>query len=68
MGLVEFFILVFVCCLLAWGLCWLLAHFAPGTPPFVPFVVWAVACIIIVVALLRALGLYGIDPQIPRLR
>ena len=68
MGLIEFFVLVIVCCFLAWVVCWALGKFAPGTPAFVPVVVWAVACLIIVVALIKALGLYGIDPQIPRLR
>jgi len=68
MGLIEFFIVVIVCCFFAWAACWLLAHFAPGTPAFVPMVIWAVALVIIVVTLAKALGLYGIDPQIPRLR
>lgn len=68
MGLIEFFIIVVVCCFLAWAACWLVSRFAPGAPPFVPMVIWAVAIIIIVVTLAKALGLYGIDPQIPRLR
>lgn len=68
MGLIEFFIVVIICCALAAVACWLLAKFVPGTPPFVPVVIWGVACLIILVTLAKALGLYGIDPQIPRLR
>jgi hypothetical protein len=68
MGIIEFFVVVAVCCVLAWAVCWVLGRFAPGTPPFVPVVIWAVAVLIIVVTLAKALGLYGIDPQIPRLR
>jgi len=68
MGLIEFFVVVLVCCFLAWAACWLLGKFAPGTPAFVPMVIWTVAVIIIVFTLVKALGLYGIDPQIPRLR
>ena len=37
-------------------------------PAFIPVVIWAVVVIIIVVTLARALGLLGMDPQIPRLR
>jgi hypothetical protein len=67
MSLIAFFVIVLICCVCAWGLCWLLAKL-PGTPAFVPIVVWAVACLIILVTLFQALGLYGIDPMIPRLR
>ena len=68
MGLIEFFIIVIVCCVLAWVACWALAKLAPTHPPFVDVVIWGVACLIILVTLAKALGLYGIDPQIPRLR
>jgi len=68
MGLVEFLVVVVICCFFAWLACWVLGRFAPGTPVFVPIVIWGVACLIILVTLAKALGLYGIDPQIPRLR
>jgi hypothetical protein len=68
MGLIEFFIVVIVCCVLAWAACWFIGWMAPGHPPFVDFLIWGVACLIILVTLMKALGLYGIDPQIPRLR
>ena len=68
MGLIEFFVVVIVCCFLAWAACWLVARFAFGAPAFVPMVIWAVACLIIIVTLIKALGLWGIDPQIPRLK
>jgi hypothetical protein len=66
MGLIEFFILVLVCCGLAWGASFIAGKL--GAPAFVPFVIWGVACLIIIVALVKALGLWGIDPQIPKLR
>jgi hypothetical protein len=68
MGIIEFFIIVFVCCVLAFLINWALAKFAPGTPAIVPMVVWGVAVLIILVTLARAMGLMGIDPQIPRIR
>lgn len=68
MGLIEFFVIVIVCCALAAVACWALSHFVPGTPAFVPVVIWGVACFIIVVTLFKALGLWGIDPQIPRIK
>ena len=66
MGLVEFFIIVLVCCGLAWAATWIAARL--GAPSFVPIVIWGVACLIILVTLMRALGLAGIDPKIPQLR
>jgi len=66
MGLIEFFIIVIVCCVLAWAATWAAKYFE--APAFVPIVIWAVACIVILVTLARALGIMGIDPQIPKLR
>lgn len=68
MGIFEFFIIVFVCCAAAWLLTWALAKYFPNTPAVVPAIVWGVAIVIIVATLARALGLLGINPQIPRLR
>jgi len=36
----------------------------PGVPAIVPRIIWAVAVLIIIVVLLRALGVFGHDPQI----
>jgi hypothetical protein len=66
MGLIEFFIIVLVCCGLAWAACWIAGKL--GAPVFVPYVIWGVACLIILVTLMRALGLAGIDPVIPKLK
>lgn len=68
MGLVEFFVLVLVVVILAALTVWAIGQFAPGTPAMIPKLIWALALLIIVVALLRAVGLFGLDPQIPRLR
>lgn len=68
MGLIEFLVIVVICCAFAAVACWVLAHYVPGTPAFVPAVIWGVAILIILVTLFRALGLWGIDPQIPRVR
>jgi len=71
MSLFHFFLIMFVCCAAAWGLCQLLSKFfsgPPGVPSFVYYLIWAVAIIIIVVTLAKALGLSDIDPQIPKLR
>ena len=67
MSLIAFFVIVLVCCVAAWGLCWALAKL-PGVPAFVPIIVWAVACLIILVTLAQALGLWGVNPMIPRVR
>jgi hypothetical protein len=69
MGLIEFFVLVIVCCFLAWLTCWILAlpRFQPHVPAIIPTVVWGVAVLIILVTLIKALGLWGINPQIPKL-
>jgi len=66
MGLIEFFVLVVLCCILAAVACWALKKFASDTPSFVYAVIWGVACLIIIVALVHALGLVGYDPKIPR--
>ena len=68
MGLLEFFVIVIICCAFAALACWVLGRYVPGTPAFVPMVIWGVAILIILVTLFRALGLWGMDPQIPRLR
>lgn len=68
MGLIEFFVLVVVVVVLAALATWAISQFAPGTPGIVTRIVWGVAVVIIVVTLLRAIGLFGVDPQIPRIR
>lgn len=73
MGVVEFFVLVFVVVLFAavaiWGTNSLVPKLTGAAPPaIVAYLIWAVAILIIIVAILRATGLIGTDPQIPRLR
>ncbi len=67
MGLVEFFLLCVVVVILAALTVWCINTFAPATPAVIIKAIWFVAALIIVVTLLKALGLFGVDPQIPRL-
>lgn len=66
MGVIEFFLLCILVCVLAAAAVWAIGYFAPGTPAIVPKIIWGVAIIIIVVALMRALGV--VDVPMPRLR
>jgi hypothetical protein len=68
MGIVEFFVLLLVVVIFAALTVWAIGKFAPGTPALVTNIVWGVAIVIIVVTLLRATGIIGMDPQIPRIR
>jgi hypothetical protein len=67
-GVIEFFLIVIACVVLAWLAVWALGFLAPGHPAMIDHIIWGVAVLIIVVTLARAMGLLGYDPQIPRLR
>ena len=66
MGLIEFIILCVVTLVIVWVGVWLLGMFAPGHPAIIDRLIWGVAVIIIVFALVRATGIMSHDPQIPR--
>jgi phosphate starvation-inducible membrane PsiE len=66
MGFLEFVIMVFITVAIAAVAVYLLGHFLPGHPPIVDTVIWGVAVLIIVVALLNATGILSHDPQIPK--
>jgi VIT1/CCC1 family predicted Fe2+/Mn2+ transporter len=68
MGLIEFFVYVIVVVLAAAAAQWVIATYAPGTPEIIKKSVWALAAVLVLVMLAHALGLWGYDPQIPRLR
>jgi hypothetical protein len=68
MGLIEFLILILIVMVLCAVATWAIRSFAPGTPPLITNLIWGVAILIVLVALLNATGLLGHDPQIPRLR
>ena len=68
MGLIEFAILAFVVVVIAWLCVWGMGVMAPGHPGTIDKIIWAVAILVIVMVLARALGLTSYDPQIPRLR
>ena len=66
MGLIEFIVMCLIVVVIAWIGTWVIGQI-PNCPPIIPKMIWIVAVIIIVVALLRAIGLLGHDPQIPKL-
>ncbi len=68
MGVLEFFFLVIVVVLGAALTVWVLGYFAPGHPAIVDKLVWGIAVVIIIYALVVATGLLARDPQIPRIR
>ena len=69
MGILDFFLLILICCVLAAGVVWALGYFlGDRVPAIVPKIVWGVAILIIVVALIQALGLMSWNPKIPSLR
>lgn len=68
MGIVEFFILCVVVVLLAALAVWAIGYFAPAHPPMIDKVIWGVAVFVILFALAQAVGLFGHDPMIPRIR
>lgn len=68
MGFLEFIILCFITLGIAWVGTWVLVYFYGGEKPAVVMackIIWAIAILIIVLALLRATGLMSHDPKIP---
>jgi membrane protein DedA with SNARE-associated domain len=69
MGVVDFFVLILITCALAAGVIWVLGYLlGEKVPAIVPKIIWGVAILIIVVALIQALGLMGWNPKSPSLR
>ena len=68
MGLMEFLILCIIVVCISMLAIYLLGALAPGHPPIIDKIIWIVAVVIIVMALVRAMGLMNYDPQIPRLK
>lgn len=68
MGVIEFFILCVVTVVLGALTVWAIGYFTTSHPAVIDKIIWGVVILIIVVALVQAVGLLGIDPQIPRLR
>jgi len=67
MGFIEFIVLCIIVLVIAWVGVLVLGKLVPGHPPIVDTLIWGVAILIIIVALLRAIGIMNHDPQIPRL-
>lgn len=68
MGVLEFFFLVIVVVLGAALTQWVIGYFAPAHPLIIDKILWGVAIVIIIFALVVATGLLSMDPQIPRIR
>lgn len=67
MGFVEFLIMAGITVGIAYVAILVLGLLAPGHPALVDQLIWGVAILIIVMALLKATGLTSHDPVIPRL-
>jgi hypothetical protein len=65
MGIIEFFILCFVVVLFAGLLTWGLGQLVPDHPALIDRVIWFVAVVVILFALIQATGILGHDPRIP---
>jgi hypothetical protein len=65
MTLISFFVLVVVVVLLGWLCTWVIGMLAPGHPGIIDNIIWVLCVLIIVVALLQALGVMHGGPVIP---
>ena len=63
MGIIEFII---IACIIGF-IVYLVQQYAPIPPQFKTMILWA-GVIVVLVILLRALGIFGTDWQIPRVR
>jgi hypothetical protein len=67
-GILEFLVFAVIVVLLAYFAIWVLGKLAPGHPVIVDNILWVVAVGLIVLRLVEAMGLLGMDPKIPRVR
>jgi hypothetical protein len=68
MGLFEFLLFVVVVVLAVAAAVWVIGYLAPDHPKVIDKGLWVLAVVIVLLVLARALGLFGHDPQIPRIR
>lgn len=68
MGILEFFALVIVVVLGAALTTWVIGFFAPDHPTIIDRIVWGLAVMLILWALVSATGLLALDPKIPSIR
>lgn len=66
MGFVELLVFIGFVLGFAWIAVWIFGYFLSGHPVIVDKLIWGVAIVIIVMKLAAALGLSGVDPQIPQ--
>jgi hypothetical protein len=68
MGLFEFLWIAVIVVLAVAAVIWVIGYLAPTHPSIIDRGLWVLAVVIILWSLARALGLFGHDPQIPRIR
>lgn len=69
MGIIEFLVICVVLVLLAAFAIWVIGYFSPSpVPAIIPKLIWGLVILIIIVLLAQAVGLFGHDIQIPRIR
>jgi hypothetical protein len=66
MGFLEFLIMTVITVCMATVAVWALGAFLPGHPAIIDKIIWGVAVLIIVGALLHATGVLSHDPKIPQ--
>ncbi len=69
MGVFEFLFLTIAVVLLAALAIWVIGYFSPSpVPAIIPKIIWGVVILVLLYVLANAVGLFGHDVQIPRLR
>ena len=68
MGLIAFLVLVLVVAVIGAVAVMLLRLIAPSAPALFERIIWLVCMLVVVLVLAQALGLWGHDIQIPRVR
>jgi hypothetical protein len=68
MTLGAFIVLVFVVAALCWFATWALGYFLPNHNPLFDKLIVGLGIFIVLWNLIAALGLFGFDPMIPRVR
>jgi hypothetical protein len=68
MGLFEFLLFAVVVVLAVAATVWIINYMSPDHPKVIDKGFWALAVVMILWALASAIGLFGHDPQIPRIR
>jgi hypothetical protein len=68
MGIIELFVLIFVCVVIGAVAVYGIKTFAPSTPAIIVNGIWFVVIIVVLALLAQAFGFSHFDPQVPRIR